>query len=207
MNLKESPSDRTLQESRDLHTWIFVNLEPVRTSKVGNLRLAVPAFDLALDFFTGITSSVEMRAYGSAFALVRPLFETFVKAVWLKDCATDKEIEAFEKDKLSKKFGEILVQVEGLETFRHGALSDLKKQAWSAMSGYTHGGIHQIGRRVKGNAIDSNYADGEIIEVLRLGQMFALMSFIQIVLIGGREDLSRQAIQKLYELELFEREW
>lgn len=197
--------EQTLRESRDLHTWIFVNLEPVRPSRVGSLRLAVPAFDLVLDFFTGITSSVEMRAYGSAFALVRPLFETFVKAVWLKDCATDKEMEAFEKDKLAKKFGEILLEIEQLESFRHGALSDLKKQAWGAMSGYTHGGIHQIGRRVKGNAIDSNYADGEIIEVLRLGQMFALMSFIQIVLGGGRKDLSQQAVQKLYDLELFER--
>ena len=97
------------------------------------------------------------------------------------------------------------MQVEQLESFQHGALSHLKKQAWVAMNGYTHGGIHQIGRRARGNVIDSNYADGEIIEVLRLGQMFALMSFIQIALTAGRKDLSQQATKKLYDLELFKR--
>ena len=197
--------DVTLQESRDLHSWIFINLEQVRPSKVGSLRLAIPAFDLVLDYFTGITCSIEMRAHGSAFALVRPLFETFVRAVWLKNVATDQGLADFEQDKLSIKFGEMLLQIEQLESFQHGALSDLKRQAWAAMNGYAHGGIHQIGRRVKGNAIDSNYADSEIIEVLRLGQMFALMSFIEIVQASEKKDLAKLATQKLFELELFER--
>jgi hypothetical protein len=73
------------------------------------------------------------------------------------------------------------------------------------MNSYTHGGIHQVARRVKGNDIDPNYEDGEIMEVLRIGQMFALLAFIQIVLVAGRKDLEQVGIKKLYELELFKK--
>lgn len=192
-----------LQESRGLHTWIFLQLDGVPLPKTRRFLLAISAFDVVLDSFTGITVLVEKRAYGPAFALVRSIFEVFVRAVWLKDCASDTELAAFERDEYARNFDLILSKVEKLDAFKSGTLSDLKNQAWAAMNSYTHGGIHQIARRVKGNAIDPNYLDEEIIEVLRMGQMFALLAFIQIVQVSGRMDLEKSAIQKLYELQLF----
>lgn len=195
--------EQTLQESRDLHTWIFVHLDGVPLPKTRRFLLAISAFDVVLDYFTGITASIEKRVYGSAFALVRSIFEVFVRAVWLKDCANDEELAAFERDEYARNFDSILSKVEELDGFKSGALSDLKKQAWAAMNSYTHGGIHQIARRVKGNAIDPNYLDEEIVEILRMGQMFALLAFIQIVQVSGRMDLEQSAIQKLYGMQLF----
>lgn len=198
--------EQTLVESREVHTWIFLNLDGLILSKSRRLLLAISAFDVVLEHFTGITALTEKRVYGAAFALARPLFETFVRAVWLKDCATNDDLAAFQRDEFSRKFGETLGQIEQLESFRSGALSSLKKQAWSAMSSYTHGGIQQIARRVKGRAIDPNYTDEEIIEVLRLSQAFAMMAFIQIVLVAGRRDLEAAAIQRLYALDLFKKQ-
>ena len=195
--------EQALQESRDLHTWIFVHLDGVPLPKTRRFLLAISAFDVVLDYFTGITASIEKRAYGSGFALVRSIFEVFVRAVWLKDCANDEELAAFERDEYARNFNLILSKVEELEAFKSGTLSDLKKQAWAAMNSYTHGGIHQIARRVKGNAIDPNYLDEEIIEVLRMGQMFALLAFIQIVQVSSRADLEQSAIRKLCEMQLF----
>lgn len=198
--------EQTLVESREVHTWIFLNLDGLILSKSRRLLLAISAFDVVLEHFTGITALTEKRVYGAAFALARPLFETFVRAVWLKDCATNDDLAAFERDEFSRKFGETLGQIERLESFRSGALSSLKKQAWSAMSSYTHGGIQQIARRVKGRAIDPNYTDEEIIEVLRLSQAFAMMAFIQIVLVAGKRDLEAAAMQRLYALDLFKKQ-
>ena len=195
--------EQILKESRDLHTWIFIHLDGVPLPKTRRFLRAIAAFDVVLDYFTGITASIEKRAYGSAFALVRSIFETFVRAVWLKDCASDEELAAFERDEYARNFDLILSKVEELDAFKSGALSDLKKQAWAAMNSYTHGGIHQIARRVKGNAIDPNYLDEEVIEVLKMGQMFALLAFIQIVQVSGRMDLEQSAFQKLYEKKLF----
>jgi hypothetical protein len=203
VNIKEKTLEQILQESMDIHTWIFRQLDGVPLPKTRRLLLAISAFDVVFEHFTGITVLIEKKVNGSAFALVRSIFETFVRAVWLKDCASDEELAAFERDERGRNFDLILAKIEELDAFKSGTLSDLKKQAWSAMNSYTHGGIHQVARRVKGNAIDPNYLDGEIIEVLRMGQMFALLAFIQIVLVAGREDLEQLGIQKLYELELF----
>ena len=205
MNTKEKSLEQILQESRDLHTWIFLRLDGVQFPKTRKLLLATAAFDVVLDYFTGITTLIEQKVHGAAFALVRSIFETFVRAVWLKDCATEEDLAAFERDERGRNFDLILAKIEELDAFKSGTLSDLKKQAWSAMNSYTHGGIHQVARRVKGNAIDPNYEDGEIIEVLRMGQMFALLAFIQIFLVAGRKDLEQVGIQKLYELELFKK--
>lgn len=198
--------EQTLQESREVHTWTLSSLDGIPFPVNKRLLIAIAALDVVLDHFTGITALIEMRVYGAAFALARPLFETFVRAVWLKDCGTDKDLVEFERDQFSRSFGQALKEIEQLESFKSGALSNLKKQAWSAMSSYTHGGYQQIARRVKGKTIDPNYADEEIIEVLRLSQAFAIMAFIQIVLVAGRRDLEAAAIQRLYALGLFKKQ-
>ena len=198
--------EQTLQESREVHTWTLSSLDGIPFPVNKRLLIAIVALDVVLDHFTGITALIEMRVYGAAFALARPLFETFVRAVWLKDCGTDKDLVEFERDQFSRSFGQALKEIEQLESFKSGALSNLKKQAWSAMSSYTHGGYQQIARRVKGKTIDPNYADEEIIEVLRLSQAFAIMAFIQIVLVAGRRDLEAAAIQRLYALGLFKKQ-
>ena len=133
MNFPKS-LDQILQESRELHTWIFLSLDGLQFPKSKRLLLAISAFDVVLEHFTGITALVEKRVYGSAFALVRPIFEVFIRAVWLKDCAQDGDLSAVDQDEFPKYFGEILKQVEGLESFKSGTFSALKKQAWSAMS-------------------------------------------------------------------------
>lgn len=203
MKATEKTLEQVLQESRDIHTWAISTLDGIPFPVNKRLLISIAAFDVVLDHFTGITGLIEGRVYGAAFALARPLFETFVRAVWLKDCGTDQDLLAFERDEFSRKFGEALKDIEQLESFKSGTLSSLKKQAWSAMSSYTHGGYQQIARRVKGKTIDPNYTDEEIIEVLRFSQAFALMAFIQIVLVANRRDLEQLAIQKLYETGLF----
>ncbi len=203
MSPKEKSLEEVLQESKDIHTWAISSLDGIPFPVNKRLLISIAAFDVVLDHFTGITALIEKRVYGAAFALARPLFETFVRAVWLKDCGTDQDLLAFERDEFSRSCGQSLKEIEQLESFRSGALSNLKKQAWSAMSSYTHGGFQQIARRVNGKTIDPNYSNEEIIEVLRLSQAFALMSFIQIVLVANRRDLEKLAIQRLYEAGLF----
>ena len=206
MSAKEKSLDQILQESREIHAWTISSLDDIPFPVNKRLLLSIAAFDVVLDHFTGITALIEKRVYGAAFALVRPLFETFVRAVWLKDCGTDQDLLLFERDEFSRSGGQALKEIEQLESFKSGALSNLKRQAWSAMSSYTHGGFQQIARRVKGKTINPNYTDEEIIEVLRLSQAFALMAFIQIVLVANRRDLEQLAIQKLYQTDLFRRQ-
>ena len=129
MSTKEKSLDQILQESREIHTWTISSLDDILFPVNKRLLLSIAAFDVVLDHFTGITALTENRVYGAAFALVRPLFETFVRAVWLKDCGTDQDLLLFERDEFSRSCGQALREIEQLESFKSGALSNLKRQA------------------------------------------------------------------------------
>ena len=62
-------------------------------SKDERNRVSGALFDTVLDHANAIIVLIENRIYSSAYALVRPLFEGFVRATWLLNCATDDEIE------------------------------------------------------------------------------------------------------------------
>ena len=63
--------EQTLQESRDLHTWIFRQLDGVPLPITRGFLLSIAAFDVVLDYCTGITALIEKRENGSAVAVVR----------------------------------------------------------------------------------------------------------------------------------------
>ena len=133
----------------------------------------------------------------SAFALVRPLFEAFVRGVWLRHCATDEQIDLYVGDRLNLKFWQLLEVVEQVDGFRDGVLSGLKQNAWRAMNSYTHGGIQQAGRRTSGAYIEPDFAPAEIVEVIKLAGSFCLLAFQQITIEAKRMDLAELAIEKL----------
>jgi len=102
---------------------------------------------------------------GSAFALARPIVEGAYRGLWLNLPATDEELKKFnEKDKIDPEFGAIAAALDlayGTEDF----FQDFKNRAWKSLNSYTHGGMHQIGRRFIKHEVLNSYTDGEIYEI------------------------------------------
>ena len=190
-------SNALIDKAFDLHHWITHNLDDLEISRERKILLSVSCYDVVIEHHIGISALLKSRINGSAFALVRPLFETFVRGAWLRHCATDEEIDKYVNDRLDKKFYILVEEVEKLESFKDGILSGLKDNAWKAMNSYTHGGIQQAGRRTSGSYIEPDYSDEEIVEVIKLSGSFALLAFQQIVFEAGENDLTDQAIEML----------
>jgi len=102
---------------------------------------------------------------GSAFALARPIVEGAYRGAWLNLPATDDELKKFnEQDKVDQEFGAIATALDrayGTEDFFQG----FKNKAWKSLNSYTHGGMHQIGRRFVKHEVLNNYTDAEIYEI------------------------------------------
>lgn len=180
-----------------LHEWIVGRLDGLDISRDRRVLLAVSCYDVVIEHHIGISALLRSRINGSAFALVRPLFETFVRGVWLRHCATDEQIDMYVSDKLDRKFWQLLEQVEKVDGFQDGVLSGLKKNAWRAMNSYTHGGIQQAGRRTSGAYIEPDYSSEEIVEVIKLTGSFALLAFQQVAIEAKRMDLASEALDRL----------
>ena len=146
-------------------------------SKDERNRVSGALFDTVLDHANAIIVLIENRIYSSAYALVRPLFEGFVRATWLLNCATDDEIEILvEKDKFKKSFGEMLECIERKKDWPK-TLTKAKESAWKAMHSYTHGGLHQISRKIKPSTIEPVIDNEEIDEIICFAELISSLSF------------------------------
>lgn len=189
-----------LEQAQLLVGWINTNLLGVEVK--GDHRHRVPAqlFDLAIEHHAGIIQLLACRIYASAFALVRPEFECFVRGAWLHHCASEDELGGFlERDVIPLTFGHLIAAVEEKPEFPKGILSSVKDEAWKAMNGYTHGGIHQVSRRMQGDYIEPDFEDDALLEVIRFSGAMALLALGQIASLAGRKDLWDEVDARLQE--------
>lgn len=175
-----------------VYDWLTKRLDNLQISRERRTLLSVSCFDQVIEHHLATCTLLRSKIYGSAFALVRPIFEGFVRGVWLSRCATEIEINQFEKDTFNPKFGHLLAKVEQVAGFESGLLTSLKKSSWSAMNSYTHTGILQASKRFTKEQVQPSYSDEEVTEVLKIAGSFALLSFQQIASAADRLDLAHE---------------
>ncbi len=67
-------------------------------------KAAICLLQQALDVDDGIRVLLENNLPGAALALARPLFECYVRGVWLLNVATDNEVDKFLSGKYCPEF-------------------------------------------------------------------------------------------------------
>lgn len=76
-------------------------------------KISGPLFDIAHEHAKAIVVLLENNLYASAYALGRPLFETFVRAAWIQYCASEHQInDIVNNDIFTLKLGDMLKAVE-----------------------------------------------------------------------------------------------
>jgi hypothetical protein len=155
--------------------------------------IALGWLDLAMEHHEAIIQLARERLYGSAFSLVRGVFELMFKAHWVVGCATLEEAE-----KISRKdnfdFPETGVMVKAVdEAFATGShFADIKKQGWKAMNSYAHGGLLQLTRRFSAGRVEPNYKDSEIEEVVNATSAAILNFALLLTASSVREQQARE---------------
>jgi len=113
---------------------------------------------------------------GSASALLRPVVEGAYRALWINLPATDAEVQKFnEKDKIDLEFGEIATALDSAYAMGD-FFQDFKTRAWKHLNSYTHGGMHQVGRRFVNHEVANNYTEEEIYEMTTSATTIVLLT-------------------------------
>lgn len=126
---------------------------------------------LLLDYHVAIVMLLEKELYGSAFALLRPTIEAWVR-IHVAKMGTDETVLQLKNDSYRVDFSKIGEQIDEafeLEFFE----KTLNKAVRDALHSYTHSGWFQVVRRFNESEIKSRYSDGAILNVLE-GSMTAL---------------------------------
>lgn len=155
-------------------------------------------FHVAIEHSKAIVVLFENSLNASSYALVRPLFESFIRAAWIQHCACDEQIANLrKKDKFPLHFGEMLESVEKERNWG-GTLSNFKKAALKNMHSYTHGGMQIVARRFKDGSLFHAIDKEEIDEVIKFVALLAVLSFTEIALIAKTSDKDN-VIKEMYD--------
>jgi hypothetical protein len=152
---------------------------------------------LAQEHHYSIVFLVENHLRGSAFALVRPAFEAYIRGEWLALCATDTIVESFWAGGKPPKIDKLLAELEQTPAFSENVLSSIKARSWRAMCDYTHTGGRHIQRWNSAYAIEANYDDGETLEVLSFSAIIGSLSVLGLATLAGNNELALRVLEKV----------
>jgi hypothetical protein len=191
--------EELIAKSEKLIQWLDKQIDGLEISSEERTRLATGCLDTALEHQKAILLLVSRSIFGSAFALVRLLFEAYIRGIWLHRCASALELELFKTEKLENSLGALIDAIERIDGFEEGVLSDTKLKSWKAMNSYTHSGFMQITRRNTASTIEPNYTEDEIAEVLNFTTAIGLLSALEIAYLAKSEGLMNSILEKAEE--------
>jgi len=189
-----------LIKSTELIKWLDKEINGLELPTDTRTRLVAGCFDIVLEHQKAIILLALNNIYGSAYSLLRPLFETYIRGLWLFRCATKNEISQFQKGKINKQFWELIVDIEKIEGYHEGVLSKSKNSSWSAMNDFTHGGINQVSRRNKENTIEPNYDNKEVLEIINFTNSIAILAALEISFMTNEKQFSTELAGKMKDL-------
>lgn len=183
-----------LKSSHELEAWMGRGLHEAPVPGTDNVRMAYALLDLVQEHHRAIALLIERKQAGSAFTLLRPTFETLVRATWLARSAGAEGVERFKADN-PPSIGD---QLKALQSTEFGPwFLELKNFGWSAMCSYAHGGQFHVVRRISEEAVESLYESAAQVQVLRMAGFLALIAALQCGSISNLQEFSTEAAERL----------
>jgi hypothetical protein len=127
-------------------------------------RWLLASVAVAFEHQEAILLLIKNRLFGSASAMVRIVFDTTLRGLWIGDVATDEQITQAWRDELD--WLRIKVRADIEQTFvaseERDQFSALLKKQWPILCSYTHSGAVQLSRRFTNGNLRPNYSEDEI---------------------------------------------
>lgn len=138
--------------------------------------------------------------YGSAFALFRPQFEAFVRGVWYCKCASEKQLQDFISGNEPPTINVLIGDIEKLSNYSIGGLAEIKKNIWSVLCSYTHGGSVQVASFNSQSDIKSNFSEDQVYELFSKVCAVTLMVIVEFMTLLGKEHLNESILNQYNNL-------
>lgn len=148
-------------------------------------RASLGCLIIAQEHHHGIVVLLTHSLFASAFALLRPAFEAYIRGQWLSLCATELDVQQFLRGAEPPRPNTLIQSLESLEDLDNNFFSVVKRKSWDALCGYTHtGGIH-VQRWQTSDGVEPNYSKEEVLEVLNFSDMIAGLSVLAVLREAG----------------------
>ena len=148
-----------------------------------NLRslVAIGSFEVSLEHHRAVILTVAKQFFGSAFSLLRPMFESCIVGLWAAHIADESQIKEFNNRRYHPKPEKVLRALAKNSEKRYvAALKAIHDSGYQALHEFVHGGISQLTRRTDGSNIGPHYPREMIESLLHVLNVIAAISATQL---------------------------
>ncbi|WP_247263443.1 MULTISPECIES: hypothetical protein [Pseudomonas] len=163
-------------------------------------RVAASLFHLCTEHHQAVHTLTNQELFGSAFALMRPQFEAYVRGVWYHRCALDSKLNSFIKGGEPPRISELLTDIGNLSDFDSQALLETKQAVWGVLNEFTHGGAVQVRARITSTEIVRNYKNEHIVCMLHWSSILSFMGYVGMAAIAENDVLANNLLDNLHTI-------
>jgi hypothetical protein len=191
-----SVPEQFLAESNEAIDCIYGATGSLPFPRTARCKAAATCFAIAQEHHESIVVLAEHRLFATCLALVRVVFDAYVRGVWLSICATDKQVEKFVAFNEPPPMADLVKAIDDHPDFEGGYLSGYKATAYKALCDLTHTGGRQVQRWDKVDAIEPNYRLEEILDAIRVSRSIALLSVLGVIMLVDDTDIALAAVRE-----------
>jgi hypothetical protein len=183
-------------EQRDLAAWVDARFR-IAFPTDRRSRIALGCFDLTIEHHAAICTLCDGQLFGSMFALLRVAFEAYVRGTYLRYCASEEDLDQFERDRFDSKFWDLIANLEETVGVKPHPLRGLKNNSWRFMNSFIHTGFqHIIRRHGNGRTGSVNCSDDEVVQTLKLAGLLILLSAAELASLADNEPQRQEVLAK-----------
>jgi len=171
--------------------WIDEHGKHLDVSADARKQISAACFDMVLEHQAAIATLIEQQLNGSALALLRAAAEGFIRGVWFARCATDSEVQRFQKDQLDKGIRKLVNEVETALGCNSDVLSRMVATQWDTLCSFTHTGFKQVTRRYTGATLQPSYPDVEVTQALNFAAAIGLLAMMELATLSNNAALTQ----------------
>ncbi len=156
-------------------------------------RILVGYLDIAIEHFDAICLLIEKDLNGSAYVLLRTLFETMHRASWVHHCASKTQIKKISRsDKFrfpsQKNMAEQIDKKCSPEDPSFKFFGLIVDKHYGLLSSFTHSGLSPVSRRFKADDVIPNFEKQEMVTLLGAAAIILLLvSYLFFIAVGDMD--------------------
>ena len=179
-DVPQPPLSKTIGRAKAFSIWLGTGMNSTSFPDTDRNIVTLALFQQSLDLADAVVLLVdEHELHGPAYPLVRPLFESYVRGLWILRCASDKEIVEFLQDKCPT-FPKLTRAIGDCAPEHYDWIQDIRQGNLKIFHSFTHGGGTHVWRRHETGSVEANYPEWELrylilfgVEVrIRIGALF-----------------------------------
>ena len=165
---------KSLRMAKEIGAWLHGKTNNISIPNDKRTVMATSIFQQALDVADGIVLLFDYNLPGPAFSLARPMHEGYVRGVWLLEHASTENVEKFEAGKCPN-FPSLLEDIGNAPETGGSFIKGMTDLNLKSFHDLTHGGMEHITRRTTESAIEPNYAEEEIINLVKIRNQYYML--------------------------------